>query len=515
MRVIKAVLALLLAAAAAIVVARQLFPLPSIEGRPAEAALPAVTDGVLGRMAGEGSSANPGKSGVVPIAGGHDAIASRLVLSAAATHSIDAQYYIWHDDTSGRLLLRALYEASKRGVRVRLLLDDNGVPGLDRTMATLAAQPNFEVRLFNPSTVRRPKMLGYTFDFFRMNRRMHNKSFIVDGVAAIVGGRNVGNEYFKVGDESYYFDLDVLGTGPVVQDTSAAFDRYWNSASVFAADSILDMSAANLETFLAETDEAAARPEAAEFITPDALIYKRLRSGALGLEWVDVKLVVDDPSKGEGKATKDQLMIAQLAKVIGPVSKGLDLVSAYFVPGKAGTDYFDGLARAGAQVRILTNALETTDVAMVHAGYAKYRRGLLEGGVKLYELRPVEGAPDGDAELNVIGSSGASLHAKTFSVDGDRIFIGSFNFDPRSALLNCEMGFLIDSPAMAQTISGAFDNRIPEDAYTVSLTPGGELSWTASRPGEAPQSFSSDPHSGVVKRALVVVLGWLPIEWML
>ncbi|GAA4124301.1 phospholipase D family protein [Aminobacter aganoensis] len=513
MRVIKAILGAVVVAAIAVVALRLLFPLPSIDGRPADAALPPAADGRLAAMAGTPGPA--GTSGVLPIAGGHDAIASRLFLSSVAARSIDAQYYIWHDDTSGRLLLRALYEASKRGVRVRLLLDDNGVPGLDRTMATLDAQPNFDIRLFNPSTVRRPKMLGYAFDFFRMNRRMHNKSFIVDGVAAIVGGRNIGNEYFKVGEESYYFALDVLGTGPVVQDTSKAFDSYWNSASVFAADTILDMSVASLPAFLTETDEAAARPEAAEFVTPDAPAYNRLRSGTLGLEWVDVKLVVDDPAKGLGKATKDQLMIARLAEVLGPVSKGLDLVSAYFVPGKAGTSYFDGLARAGAEVRILTNALETTDVAMVHAGYAKYRRALLEAGVKLFELRPVTGAPDGDAELNVMGSSGASLHAKTFAVDGDRVFIGSFNFDPRSALLNCEMGFLIASPALAQTIAGAFDTRIPQDTYAVSLAPGGQLQWTENRSGQAAQTYASDPHSSTAKRALVTVLGWLPIEWML
>lgn len=515
MRLIKAVLALLLVAAAAVVVARLLFPLPSIKDRPAETALPGVTDSALARMVAQGSAENPGKSGVLPIAAGHDAIASRLFLAGIAQRSIDVQYYIWHDDTSGRLLLRALYEASKRGVRVRLLLDDNGIPGLDPTVAALDAQPNFDIRLFNPSMIRSPKLLGYSFDFIRMNRRMHNKSFIVDGVAAIVGGRNIGDEYFKVGDGTFYLDLDVLGAGAVVEDTSKAFDLYWNSGSVFASDQIVDPSAGTLAAFLEGTDEASKRPAAADFVRPDAPAYNKLRGGGLNLEWVDVKLVVDDPIKGEGKASKDQLMISRLAEVVGPVRQGLDLVSAYFVPGKAGVDYFSGLVKGGAKVRILTNALETTDVAMVHAGYSKYRREMLEDGIELFELRPVGEAAKGERELSLTGSSSASLHAKTFAADGDRVFIGSFNFDPRSALLNCEMGFLIGSPTMARAMSQGFDTKVAAGSYRVSLRPDGDMQWAEDEPGKPVITFDDEPNASVVKRLMVTVFGWLPIEWLL
>ncbi|GAA2827781.1 putative cardiolipin synthase [Aminobacter aminovorans] len=515
MRLIKAVLALLLVAAVAILAARMLFPLPSIKDRPVETALPPVTEGALAAMVVQGSAENPGKSGVLPIAAGHDAIASRLFLSGIAQRSIDVQYYIWHDDTSGRLLLRALYEASRRGVRVRLLLDDNGIPGLDPTVAALDAQPNFDIRLFNPSMIRSPKLLGYSFDFFRMNRRMHNKSFIVDGLAAIVGGRNIGDEYFKVGDGTYYLDLDVLGAGAVVQDTSKAFDLYWNSASVFASDKIIDPSTGTLEAFLQGADEAAKRPAAADFVRPDAPAYNRLRSGGLGLEWVDVKLVVDDPVKGEGKASKNQLMISRLAELVGPVRHGLDLVSAYFVPGRPGVEYFASLVKGGAKVRILTNALETTDVAMVHAGYSKYRREMLDDGIELFELKPMADAAKGEEELSLTGSSGASLHAKSFAADGDRVFIGSFNFDPRSALLNCEMGFLIGSPTMARAMSQGFDTKVAAGSYRVSLRPDGGMQWAEDEPGKPVVTFEDEPNASAVKRLMVMVFGWLPIEWLL
>ncbi|HEE0242800.1 TPA: phospholipase D family protein, partial [Serratia marcescens] len=192
---IKIVVYLILAVTIAIIAARVLFRLPDISQRLPQAALPADPAAQLPARAAELMAAHPGLSGVVPLASGHDAFASRLALARMAERSIDAQYYIWHNDTSGQILLKTLYDAAQRGVRVRLLLDDNGV-AMDETLAALNAQENVEIRLFNPSTVRTPKLAGYAFDFMRMNRRMHNKSYIVDGAVAIIGGRNIGDEYF-------------------------------------------------------------------------------------------------------------------------------------------------------------------------------------------------------------------------------------------------------------------------------------------------------------------------------
>lgn len=222
-----------------IVIARVVFALPDIRARPTEASIAARPETTLGTLMSAGRESHPGLSGVAPLADGKDALASRLALIEQAQVSVDAQYYIWHDDVSGVMLLAALDRAAKRGVRVRLLLDDNGVPGLDPFMAALNADPHFDIRLFNPSTIRRPKMMGYTFDFLRMNRRMHNKSLIVDGAVAIIGGRNIGDEYFEIG-EAFYKDMDALATGAIVPQTAAIFDAYWNSGSVFAAETIIE-----------------------------------------------------------------------------------------------------------------------------------------------------------------------------------------------------------------------------------------------------------------------------------
>ncbi len=501
------------ACALAIVLARFAFPLPPIAGRPPVQGLETDDGTELGRLAAEAAAeASPGKTGIAALAGGRDAFGSRLALAGRAERSIDAQYYIWRDDTSGLLLLEALYAAARRGVRVRLLLDDNGIPGLDDTVAALNALPGFEIRLFNPSTVRRPKFLGYAFDFFRMNRRMHNKSFIVDGAAAIIGGRNIGDEYFEIGEGQFFLDLDVLAIGAIVPETVDAFDAYWNSASAYQADLIVSGEEGGLDRFLRRADAAGRRAEADIREITSADLFA---GDEIAFEWTDVALVSDDPAKGLGEASRDQLMISRLGAILGRIDRSLDLVSAYFIPGAPGTAYFAELAASGVDVRVLTNALQTTDVALVHAGYVKYRDELLSAGIGLFELKPDARATDGRAELGVMGSSGASLHAKTFALDRDRIFIGSFNFDPRSAMLNCEMGFLIDSSRLAGSVADAFDDPVGEASYQVVRTPGGELAWRERLADGTTVEHAREPGTTLLSRAGIALLGWLPIEWLL
>ncbi|MDN5788880.1 phospholipase D family protein [Pseudorhodobacter sp.] len=514
-RFLTALTAVVVVAAVAIIVARVIFPLPDVSQRTQSLALPADPSTRLGALMIAGAAQHPGKSGVIPLQNGHDALASRLVLAAVAERSIDAQYYIWHDDVSGILLLGALYNAAQRGVRVRLLLDDNGVPGLDPIIAALNSQDNFEIRLFNPSTTRAPKMAGYTFDFFRMNRRMHNKSLIADGAAAIIGGRNIGDEYFQVGNDNFYIDMDVLAAGKVVPETAAVFDEYWNSASVFAAESIIRGSG-DLAGFEARLAEVVASPEAEAFLGEMDSSAAKYTQDTTHLEWTDVQLVADDPVKGQGIATPDQLMISRLGGILGGIAKRLDLVSAYFVPGEKGAEYFGDLAKSGVDVRILTNALNTTDVLMVHAGYSKYRRELLQAGVKLYELK-LRGnmTPEADLQIKPLGLSGASLHAKTFAVDDSRIFIGSFNFDPRSAKLNCEMGFLIDSPVMAQKISAGFDGPLAEVSYRPELTPENKMVWQETLGNNKVVIYQEEPGATWFQQIAIVVIGFLPVEWLL
>ena len=365
---IRALVALLVVASIAVMALRLLFPLPDTSARAFDGAAAPDPAAALVRATASRAAAEPGLSGVIPLPDGTDALASRLELIRRAERSVDAQYYIWHDDVSGMLLLGALRDAAMRGVRVRLLLDDNGVPGLDGHLSALNSLDGFEVRLFNPSTVRQPKLLGYTFDFFRMNRRMHNKSMLVDGAAAIIGGRNIGDEYFAVG-ERFYVDLDVLGVGAVVADTQAVFDAYWNAGAVHALETMVtgsgDLAAldARVAAIRDGAEARALRPEIASSA-------ERLAAGTADMKWTRVTVVADDPIKGEGVATRDQLMITRLTEILGTVERRLDLVSAYFVPGKRGTAIFAGLAEAGREVNILTNALDTTDVLLVHSGYA-------------------------------------------------------------------------------------------------------------------------------------------------
>ncbi len=511
-------LVLVIAAACVVVariVARRVFALPDISGRAVSRAIPADPETALGQLMARAVAQHGGRSGVMPLLTGSDALASRMALAEAAEQSIDTQYYIWHDDISGILLLDALQRAAQRGVRVRLLLDDNGVDGLDSFMAALNAQENFEIRLFNPTTVRSPKMLGYAYDFMRMNRRMHNKSFIADGVAAIIGGRNIGDEYFSVGKDGFYIDTDVLATGPVVGQTAAMFDAYWNCASVFAVGDII-RGAGDAEAFGARVAEVLASPESDLLQSDLENSAERFAEGEVAMEWTGVELVADDPVKGQGMARRDQLMVSRLGAIISEIEESFDLISAYFVPGLRGTRLFTRLARSGKKIRILTNAMDTTDVSLVHVGYSRYRRRLLQSGIKLFELKLRGGmTPEKDLQVHPIGLAGASLHAKTFAIDKSRVFIGSFNFDRRSAMLNCEMGFLINSPAFAEDIAAAFDRRVDFVSYRPELTPEGEMVWHEALGAGQSLTYQEEPGTSWFQQATFVLIGLLPIEWLL
>ncbi len=410
------------------------------------------TDTRLSRGVASALAIHPGKAGVYPLPVPRDAFAARGALARVAEQSLDIQYYIWQGDITGYLMFEAAWQAAERGVHVRLLLDDNNTAGLDATIAALDAHANIEVRLYNPLFQRRMRWLNYITDFRRVNRRMHNKSFTVDNTVTVVGGRNIGDDYFAAGHGMAFDDLDVMAVGPVVAEVARSFDLYWNSASAFPASQVLGEVApdalAQLQGKFAATH---ANPESAEYLesllqTP---LVTDLCNGDLAMQWVDARLVSDSPAKTlDSETDKDALLLTQLLRTAGDPDAGFDLVSPYFVPMAQGTQELVALAARGVKVRILTNALEATDVGAVHAGYSKRRKELLRAGVQLYELKRAT-APDGEIPRQASGNSSASLHAKTFQLDGKRIFVGSFNFDPRSAVLNTEMGMVIDSPELA------------------------------------------------------------------
>ncbi|MEE4317555.1 MAG: phospholipase D family protein [Erythrobacter sp.] len=453
-------------------------------------------------------------SAIHPLLEGKSAFAARMMLIDLAEHAIDVQYYIWRDDLTGLLLLERLRAAAERGVRVRLLLDDNGAAGLDPILAELDAHPDIAVRLYNPFVIRRPRLLNYLFDFLRLNRRMHNKSITYDGALTITGGRNIGDEYFDTGDNPLFVDLDVIAAGEAARAVAGAFELYWNSRSAYRLGTVVPLAvgkAGALETALAEKRRSAQFQRFSEAMASDP-ITRDLVERRLTLEPARALLVCDAPDKTLGSVLSGDLLVGQLKELLDEVEHRLDLVSPYFVPGKQGVAEFLRLARRGAKVRVLTNSLEANDVALVHAGYRKYRRRLLKGGVELLELKAGSAPPSRGGQGPGIGSSGSSLHAKTFSADGRLIFIGSFNFDPRSVWLNTEMGLVIESEGLAGRMHTTMENQLADRAYRVSLDARGRMQWEDRETGEV---FRSDPHSGIIKRAAIFALGLLPIEWLL
>ena len=491
--------------------------LPPLEPRVETRALADTATTALGRVVAKAQAAHQGLSGVDPLPLPLDAFAARMVLAGAAERSLDVQYYIWHGDATGYLLFEALWRAAARGVRVRLLLDDANTRGLDDTIATLDAHPNIEVRLYNPFVQRAARGLAFATDFARLNRRMHNKAFIADNQVAIMGGRNIGDEYFAAGEDIAFRDLDVIVAGAVVPDISAAFDLYWNSASAYPAAKILpaappDAAAALEARFAAmSADPAAAAYLDAVRRTP---LLRQILGGSLGAEWTAARLLRDDPAKTlDSTERKDVLLLTDLLNQIGRPRASFDLVSPYFVPGEAGTAALGRLARDGVSVRVLTNSWAATDVGAVHAGYAKRRCALAQAGVRLYELKRSAVLPGRPKNGHGDEVQPTSLHAKTFAIDRERIFVGSFNFDPRSAALNTEMGLLIDSPSLAQRLAAALDRDAPQNAYEVR--PGGECVEWIERTGGGEVVHATEPDTTPASRAWIELLGALPIEWLL
>jgi cardiolipin synthase C len=480
----------------------------------------------LGAAVAPALADHPGLTGIDPLPDPLEAFAARIALVRHAQRTLDVQYYIWRDDLTGTLLLEALHEAADRGVRVRLLLDDNGIPSsLDPTLAALDAHPNVEVRLFNPFAVRRPKYISFLWDFPRLNRRMHNKSLTADGIATILGGRNIGDEYFDATDGVVFADLDVLAVGPAATDVAHDFDRYWASASAWPASQLLKPAPPGALDGLDRAAQAVeANPAAQAYVAAlrKTTDVRRLLDGTLQFEWAKTRLVSDDPAKAKGKAAPDSLVIAQLHAILGDPQHELDLVSPYFVPAEDGTRYFTSLAAQGVDVRVLTNSLEATDVAAVHSGYARRRKDLLEGGVKLFELRRGATLETGEAREETssaaggsgFGSSGSSLHAKTFSVDGQRVFVGSLNFDPRSLRLNTELGLVIESPVLAERIDTVFHAQVPQLAYEAKLDANGSLYWLK-RTGDTVTRYDTEPNTTWSARLGVWFFSILPIEWLL
>jgi putative cardiolipin synthase len=488
--------------------------LPPLQNRTVTFAVEPTAATRLGRGLTPLTEQHPGKTGVLELGDGRLAFAMRVLLAREATQSIDIQTYIWRGDATGTMMFEEVLRAAERGVRVRLLLDDMNTSGLDPTLVLLASNPNLELRLYNPFVGRGARGLGLLADFDRLNHRMHNKSFTVDNQVTVVGGRNIADEYFEAGQESRLVDLDVAAIGQAVPNVSAQFDLYWNSASAYPAQLLLGGVQAEPRAALAQRAEAVQR-------SPGGVAYaaavasteevERLRAGTLKLEWADAQVVHDDPAKTLNRDNEAELlMLPQLLAAFGQPTTSLDLVSAYFVPGDGGTEALAALAQRGVRVRVVTNSLAATDVASVHAGYAKRRGPLLRAGVELYELKPQATSVQRHA-VEFGDSSKAGLHAKTYAVDQRAVYVGSFNLDPRSARLNTEMGLLIESSVLAKKLAATVDAAYPTVAYRVMLAADGSLRWSDG----TGKVYDVDPETGWWRRAVVEIGSWLPIEWLL
>ncbi|MBV1798260.1 phospholipase D family protein [Siccirubricoccus sp. G192] len=388
------------------------------------------------------------------VSDGLDAFALRALAARGACRSLDLQYYIWRGDLTGRLLAREALLAADRGVRVRLLLDDIYVVGADRTLAILAKHPSIEVRLFNATRLRSWGRFGFMLEMllggFRLNRRMHNKAWIADGGLALVGGRNIGDEYFDASGEFNFRDLDLFVAGEAAAQASAIFETYWQAplSTPVARYPTASKPARKLPALRRLLERRAAAPAARPFRERlrRAPVLGRILAGKHVLVAADtMEILADPPAKATG-APLDGVAEAVDAALATAQHEAL-LISPYFVPGERGMALLTGLLRRGVRVAVVTNSLAATDVAAVHGGYARYRHRLLEAGAELWELKR-----GGEKGRGVLGSRGASLHTKAFVVDGGLIFVGSFNLDPRSAKLNTEMGGFVRHPELGRRL---------------------------------------------------------------
>jgi putative cardiolipin synthase len=492
---------------------------PPVVKREPSYSLPAVAGGAeLDQRLDTPLAEHPGQSGLRLVPSGLDAFALRALSARAAARSIDVQYYIWHNDLTGRALAAELLAAADRGVRVRMLLDDLDARSKDLALATLDQHENIEIRLFNAFHSRGSGALGTVAQFASrtdLNHRMHNKAWIVDGRIAMVGGRNIGDEYYGASDSVNFRDLDVAIVGDAVAQAGAVFDRYWNSAQVtpisaFEADRGATGGLPEVREKLAAAMAAAAETPYGKRLRESDEVA-RIVAGRNQFHWTDAATVIADaPEKAAGEPG-DQSMLNRLHAELDSAQRSATLISPYFVPGKAGAEFLGGLEKRGVAVSVLTNSLAANDVVSVHAGYRRYRKGLLEDGVEFHELRPDLSAGAKEHESSAFGSRGASLHTKAFLVDDERCFVGSFNLDPRSAMINTEMGIVIRDAAFTADLRAEFSRlTAPERSYQVTLE-NGKIWWTGVDKN-GPVRFDSEPEVGLLKRMSVGLIGLLPIE---
>lgn len=459
--------------------------------RQATSALTTYEDTRLGRKFSRLEAAHPDKSGFYLLSDGVDAFIARLMLMEAAQRTLDIQYYIYRFDVAGQIFSQKLLDAADRGVRVRLLLDDLEIEENAFNFAVLASHPNIQVRFFNPLVGRSVFGLLWSMliDFERVNQRMHNKIFAVDNQLAIVGGRNIADDYFSVEPNQYFADLDLLAVGPIVREASVSFDEFWNSELSIPAQVMVrqEVTSKDLEDLTNQLEDHWTMHEAHAY-------RKRLRQAGfnqggsinhLEFVWAPARIFYDTPDKiSRDGHEKDQvtLMQSQIEPHFDKAETEIRLISPYLIPGEEGMSLFRRVRQRGVNFSILTNSLAATDISAVYGAYADYRKPVLNLGIDLFELKP-----DTDrkaAEKDRISSVGATLHAKTIMFDHAEVFIGSMNLDPRSVYFNTELGLIITSPELTAQVRDLFDRLTRlESSLRLTLDEDGKLIWTTLEEG--------------------------------
>lgn len=452
------------------------------------------------------------ETGVALLPTGLEAFMLRAASARAAGRSLDLQYYRWSDDITGGLLAREVLRAADRGVRVRMLLDDSYALGPDQRITLLAAHPRIEVRLFNAARLRWLGQAGMGLEFalggWHLNHRMHNKNWVADGRLALVGGRNIADAYFDGAGDYNFRDLDLLIAGRDAAQAQSAFDSYWVSSLARPVERFRRVarraSLEALDAFRAVLDGIFESEKARPYLK--ALRATRARLLYEGHNLLPaagkVRVLTDPPAKAKGRGIPGGMLPAIVAALRSAQREAL-LISPYFVPGAAGMALIEELVRRGVKVTLITNSLAATDVVAVHSGYVRYRPRLLELGVGVHELKR-----SGRHGNGVFGSKGASLHTKALMVDRERVFVGSFNLDPRSANLNTEMGAFAHHPGLAEKLDLEKQRLTsPERSYRVTRDARGKPLWT-----DDAGSTNHEPEAPLARRALARLVSWLPIE---
>ncbi len=484
----------------------------------------------LGRQVETAGREQGGNSGFRIIPAGADGFLARMQMINAAERTLDLQYFIFRGDETGRLLTGAVLRAADRKVRVRVLIDDGETMAGDEQLTALEAHPSVEIRIFNPFVYRGHSTMFRAMEFVasasRLDYRMHNKLLVVDNAVALMGGRNIGDQYFQIDPEAQLADDDVFAAGPVVQQLSATFDEFWNGAQSIPAEALSGGTPSRAEL----NEHRELLKEQSRQLKADGVDYVKrvaagepfdgMMSGRLPLVWAHAQLVYDSPDKKkvESGAIGGTLMERAVADAAAAVQSELLMITPFLIPGSEGLQLFRDLRQRNVRVRLLTNSLESSEVPFAHSGYMQYRVPLLESGVELHEIRSLLGNARGSGQTQAISRYGNySLHAKLFVFDRRRVFIGSMNFDQRSMHINTEIGLIIDSPELARQVAARFEAMVqPANAYRLALrandVPGtSSLVWQTREEGRAVE-YDAEPARSIWQRIQVNVLSLLPLD---